>query len=606
LPLVAILLTVPGTVAAAESSPDRLAELLAGAPPAPGLTIRLEIELLVDRSALAGSGRRARLVTRILLPPAGQPPPAAVSLEFGVRDASGRVRRGRQALGVATSLHALDLAVPEDVVAAAVVVTDGRGGRGEAACEPAVADLGPLPGSTEESPPARVDAAPPPVRLVPLADTVQVGRTEVTARVADPRITGLRFLLDGHAVAEAGPPSWTARVPFDLTARPQTLEAVAVDAAGREVARDAVPVNEPADEPWLRLLPVRAAGGGSLLAARVRPPKGRSLRSLELLAGERLLGVLSREPWEVPVSRSGLAAPFFHAVAVFDDGTLIEDVELVASAGFGSVVDVERVELLPRFVDANKRPVVVHAEDLALFEEGEERPVEEVVAGAELPLLLGIAVDASGSMRSVASRFRDEVGSLLDQLAPGRDRAFLVVFADNSVLAQAPTSDFRRLGRALGGLQGQGRTALWDAIAHALSQFDRKRSRRALVVLTDGDNTAGRLDEPRAIEIARRLGIPVFFVSPLDLSNGYRGGPTRQGLVRMAQQTGGALMPFSAPGELAGLLRQLFERLRAQTLVTFVPSGARPEKATWRRVEIRSKQPGIRVEGELGYFAGGD
>jgi hypothetical protein len=125
-------------------------------------------------------------------------------------------------------------------------------------------------------------------------------------------------------------------------------------------------------------------------------------------------------------------------------------------------------------------------------------------------------------------------------------------------------------------------------------------------VLTDGINTAGRLDEKRVIEIARRLGVPVFPVFPSDLQ-------TRIFLDRdpvgdlefLAHETGGARVSFLAPEELGRELRRVFERLRAETLVTFVPGGERSGKASWRRVEIRPKVPGIKVEGELGYFAGG-
>lgn len=613
--LAAMVLTALAPRKVATPTPEaRVRELLAGAMPAYDV-VDVEATFYVGRVAIQEHLMRARLALR-LDPSAALATgerPDRIEVHFGVLYRDGSVETGSHTLSrdpepdATARTRVIDLALRLGQVerAAVVVVESVRGARGEAVSWPVMADLGPE--SVAPVAPEREERTElPAIRLLLPPDAVLVGRRTIGALVGRPGISRVRFLVDGETIGEDERSPWEASFRFDRTGLRHRVEAIGLGADGREVARDFARVNAPGDEPWVRIFPPVVSGAGRVVRVRFGASPERRLSRLDLFLGDRLLASLRVPPYEAELPPAGPASSFLRAVVHFDDGAVVEDVEPLRGTEFGESIEVSLVELFPRIVDDQGNPARIDPADLLLVDDGVERPVDRIVFADELPLLLGIAVDNSGSMEPQIARLRQDLATVLRSLEPGRDRAFLTRFAARSIVAQAPTSDPAMLAGALEGLAVGGQTALYDGIVHALIQFDRKSLRRALVVLTDGFATQGRFDGPRTLPVARRLGVPVYWVVPSVHGWTYEGSPERISLLHLVRGTGGELVGVERPEDLAPRLTEILDDLRAQALVAFRPGSERSGRRHWHPVELRSKRPDVHIEGELGYFAGGE
>lgn len=469
--------------------------------------------------------------------------------------------------------------------------------------EPLIVDLGPYAPVDPEATTA-IPIEIPPVRLLLPAREVFVGRLELGALVGASGVARVRYDIDGETVGAASEEPWSVRYKFDRLGLAHTIEAVALAADGREVGRDIARVNLPGDAVWVRVLPPVGEGDERHVPVRVGVPEGASLSRVSLFLGELEIARSERSGFEVPLPLRAEIGSYLRAEADFEDGRSVEDVVSYFAPGYGEQVEVSLVELYPRIVDEEGRPARVGPEDLELFVDGAPLPVDRVVPAEELPLLVGIAIDTSGSMSKLVHPLRAQLAGVLASLAPGRDRVFVTRFWERSVLAQPPTSDADLLAHAFAVVPIGGNTALYDGIVHGLIQFDRRSTRRALFVLTDGYATEGRFDGARTLPIARRLGVPIFALVAIEPKRVSLTLADQSSLARLAAESGGEYLRLVRREDLAPKLREMVEGLRAQTLVAFYPGAEKSTRRKWHPVELRSRVAGIRVEGELGYFTG--
>lgn len=252
------------------------------------------------------------------------------------------------------------------------------------------------------------------------------------------------------------------------------------------------------------------------------------------------------------------------------------------------------------------------AQDFVVLDGGLPRAITDFQT-ERVPVSLAILFDISGSMdvgdRTTAAKFAAH--HVLSWLEPGRDEAALFAF-DSRLHEVAPfTVDTRALQGALGEVDPFGATSLHDAIAAAARRVaERTGRRRAVVVLTDGIDTASRLSPADVSAIASEIDVPVYIIAtvmPIDhpsLSD--RGGdrtvvPPPSGTVEdLANWTGGACFFATTPSESSRVSRQVLDELRNQYLLVFEPALG----PGWRPLEIRTRQKNYTVRARSGYMAG--
>jgi Ca-activated chloride channel homolog len=251
--------------------------------------------------------------------------------------------------------------------------------------------------------------------------------------------------------------------------------------------------------------------------------------------------------------------------------------------------------------------------DFEVIDRGERRAINEF-RSERAPLSLAILFDVSGSMdtadRKTAARFAAH--HLINQLDEGRDEAGLFAF-DSRLREVAPFSvDTRALKGALGEVDPFGATSLHDAIAAAAERVAaRPMARRAVVVLTDGIDTASRLTPAQVSAKAAAIDVPVYIIAtvlPIDdptsdraTPGSKRQAPASIGTIEdLARWTGGALHYSSTSASAYQSARAVIDELRHLYLIAFEP-GAEPG---WHPIEIRTSQKDFVVRTRGGYVAG--
>jgi VWFA-related protein len=179
-------------------------------------------------------------------------------------------------------------------------------------------------------------------------------------------------------------------------------------------------------------------------------------------------------------------------------------------------------------------------QDLAVYEDGFQRPVLDLQRDVDTPASIGIVVDTSGSMSWKLPAAEAALQHFVRTLNPS-DQVFLAAFSDRFFLLQDFTDNPAALNRAIGLLHAYGRTALYDAVVQGLQKVELGQwPKRTLLVMTDGIDNASSNSLSDAIQTARRGGVLIYTVGL-----GTTGASTRaMGPMIIAPMFGGFGMRF--------------------------------------------------------------
>jgi VWFA-related protein len=242
------------------------------------------------------------------------------------------------------------------------------------------------------------------------------------------------------------------------------------------------------------------------------------------------------------------------------------------------------------------------------FQVIENRNPQEIIAftqETDVPLRIGLLVDTSNSIRDrLAFEQRAAADFLRSVIRPGKDKAMLGSFDSMAELLQDFTDDLDQLIGAIDIMRAGGGTALYDAVFYASRDRMLKEApltsnfRRALVVLSDGEDNQSRFSRLQTLEMARRAEVMIYTIS-----TNIRGTrmPGDKILQEFSAETGGRyFQPFSWD-DLDEAFESINTELRSQYSVSFRPSTPRDGK--YHEIEIVSLRRGLKVRARRGYFA---
>jgi len=439
--------------------------------------------------------------------------------------------------------------------------------------------------------------------LVPPASDVVFGLWRAEAIVTGERIRRVVFYLDGKAQLTRSAPPWTAELRLPNLPGEQVVRAEGLDAAGEVVAADEVVLNQPQGEPRITLLEPRRGArvtGEVLARAAVVVPEGRRVERVEFRVGDELVATRERPPWEARVRiPEGEEISFLSAAAYFSDGARAEDVRFLNVPKYLEELDVRLVEVFATVLDAAGRPAEGLTEaDFTLLDRGRPQKLARFEPVRDLPLTIGITLDLSGSMQASLGEAKEAAAGFLRSIVTPKDRAFAVGFSDRPRLLAPPTPDAGAVIAAFDELPAAGWTALHDAVVFSLHYFRGIAGRKALVLLSDGDDTGSAVAFRDALEYARRSGVVVYTVG-LDIS---RGSVAMRGKLReLADETGGRAFFIAKASELASVYREIDRELRSQYLLAFSPAPAAGEEG-YRQVEVKVRDGRLKVRAARGYY----
>src|SRR2546425_12499592 len=249
--------------------------------------------------------------------------------------------------------------------------------------------------------------------------------------------------------------------------------------------------------------------------------------------------------------------------------------------------------------------------DFEVLEEGVRQPLT-IFTREDLPVSLAILIDTSASMDAKLSQAQTAAIRFVKTLHPA-DEAQVVQFSQRAEVVQDFTSDKAQLETAIRSTHATGDTALYTALYVALKDLDRRHRdgelrRRAVVVLTDGEDTASSVTDEQVLDLAKRTGVGVYGVGLYGAEAPAAARPLNPDqstffFSALGRATGGQAHFLKNVSQLDGVYDRLAQELRSQYGLGYVSNNP-VHDGRWRRVVVRTPTNlDLDLRHKLGYFA---
>ena len=260
---------------------------------------------------------------------------------------------------------------------------------------------------------------------------------------------------------------------------------------------------------------------------------------------------------------------------------------------------VEQVAVAAQVRDTRGKLVTnLQASDFELFDDGQKRSLSNVWSEPS-PASVAILMDASGSMSTKMARARETATTLVAGLKPGTDEVALFSFDTVLQVVRPFSTAFTASTGVWDATTAFGATSLWDAIAETAQKISDRQRRRALVVITDGVDSASSLKPSEVSAIASSLDVPVYvLVISFGLEDDVQEVPVRGPMADLAAWTGGDSLAVRDELSMLTATQQLLAELHHQYIVAFEP-GSTPG---WHALVLRARKPGLFVRARSGYM----
>jgi VWFA-related protein len=248
----------------------------------------------------------------------------------------------------------------------------------------------------------------------------------------------------------------------------------------------------------------------------------------------------------------------------------------------------------------------LNEKDFAILDD--HKPPQSIVnfrREIDLPIQLGLLIDTSGSVRGRFDFEQDAAVTFLQNTVRRNfDKAFVVGFNGHSQMMQDFTDNAALLSAAVHRMRDGGGTALYDAIYRAchdnlIKDHEDRPSRRAIVVVSDGEDNQSEFSEAQAIEMAQRAEVIIYAISTDDSGLILRGDKVLQ---RIADATGGrAFFPFKMK-DIKNSFSAIEDELRSQYIISYHPADFEAD-GRYRPIQITALKKDLQVRSRRGYYA---
>jgi Ca-activated chloride channel family protein len=334
--------------------------------------------------------------------------------------------------------------------------------------------------------------------------------------------------------------------------------------------------------------------GKTLIAAEVKIDDERLLDRVEFMVGDKVVFVDREAPFEFwhdfgEEQRSWI----IRVVAWHKEGVSVSDVVVTRKAGFVSVEQVNRVVLWVSATDKDGNFITDLArDDFRVFEDDKEQKLIDFYVETRA-ITMAILIDASGSMRDTIKEVHHAAGAFVDTLRD-IDRALVIDFDDNVFLIQELTADRDALREAITSTEPMGATSLYDAIHASYRKIGQIEGRKAVILLSDGEDTSSLFGYKRVLDEAKSSNTMIYAIGI--------GSPDKGVLNEFAQVTGGKAFFVDKADELSAVYQRIADELRNQYYLTYSTSN-QDWDGHWIKIRVDNLRQGIKVRSRSGYFA---
>lgn len=241
--------------------------------------------------------------------------------------------------------------------------------------------------------------------------------------------------------------------------------------------------------------------------------------------------------------------------------------------------------------------------DFAVSEDGRPQDIAVFERVSELPLNLTIAIDTSGSVSKDLRAEGEAAHSFAQEILRPQDRMSVMQFATNVNVLTPFTDKVSVIDRGLKQLHTDFATALYDAIVQGSDALGKHEGRRALILISDGDDTAEDKTYGDALEHALRNEVMIYSLIdvPIQASAGRDTGGEHT-LITLSQQTGGKYF-YVNQQRLGAAFRKVSEDLRTQYLIGYYPRKQLPGVDFHRITVTVPRAADFNLRYRMGYYA---
>ena len=413
-----------------------------------------------------------------------------------------------------------------------------------------------------------------------------------------PPVVRVEFWVEGKRVIARNAPPYS--VELDLGKLPKRVEvkAIGLDKQGRYVDADAFVVNERDTPLEVKITRTETPDGLTHFKLSVQNPKGTNLRSVILYAGDKKLYEWTSPPYALDLPTARLAGQELVRASVIDEtGYEAADLLFLSGDRFIEQIEVNLVELPVSVSDSGGNPIGnLEEKNFSVFENGKPQKISSFNFGANLPISVGVLLDHSGSMEKRIDGAKSAAVEFFKRIIKKNDRAFIAPFAGDPARNTPFVSEIATLEMQVNAIpKPAGGTALYDAIITGLYRFRNLQGRKALIVITDGEDTTSRMAYEEMLTYARASRVPLYFIG---IGYSLVGDGKMKSL---AAETGGVAYFIRRVEDLDQAYKKLEQDLRTQYLISYQTESSKND-TDYRTVEVKVDRPYAKVRTIRGYI----
>ncbi|MCP4202168.1 MAG: VWA domain-containing protein [bacterium] len=439
-------------------------------------------------------------------------------------------------------------------------------------------------------------------KLMPPPEGYLTGSHRFETIASNPDVAKVSFFLDGERALTKNRPPFSVELDLGVVPRPREIEAVAFNADGYEIARDHLIINSGPHRFAVRLVePDRGATTGTSFKvhAVVDTPLGERLSHVDFFWNEARLARLYQPPFVQtlhPIPSEG--SSYIRAVAVLDDGHSAEDLVVVNTGDTIEAIEVDFVELYASVLGAEGSAVKdLERDQFRVFENGVEQELRRFETVEHLPVSAVVVLDCSTSMVEEIREVEKAAAQFFEHVLEPKDRAAVIIFNDVPVLRVALTNDIVLLNNGLAGIEADGETSLYDSLIYGLYYLAGLRGKRALILVSDGADSASDFSFEEALEFAERSGVAIYTIG---LGLGSSDVAEHAVLRKLARETGGESFSIESARRIDRIYDRIEQDLRSQYLLGY--QSPLLESREYREVRVEIARAGLEVKTVPGYY----
>ncbi len=341
--------------------------------------------------------------------------------------------------------------------------------------------------------------------------------------------------------------------------------------------------------------------GRADIAAEVTAADPSLIEKVEFYADDKLVFIDTEAPYQCLFDFGAEPHSWvLRAVATHREGVTVSDTVILRRVVLNYSVSVNRVIVYTTARQKGGDHAIVtdlKKEDLAVEEDGVRQSLLDFYVD-QRPVSLAMILDSSTSMQpsmktvhAAASRFVDSLGA--------DDKALVIDFDEKVYLLQDLTSNKDQLREAITSTNAFGNTALYDALYASYRKLRSVEGRKAIILLTDGEDTASKFSFRRVLDQAK---ISEIIIYPIGLGTSVMDLELRRILKTLAEETGGRAYFPDKVEDLGGVYGEIARELKNQYYITYEPTNDNWD-GRWRKIRLLTPRRDLDLRTRSGYYA---